>query len=92
MADYCDHASRYTETLTELVYLRYRKRTGPKATGKCLCCDHPLPAGRRWCDAWCRDEYLKEWRLLLPKDVPPAEHEELVVFGTATNTVDDTTL
>ena len=80
MADFCDDAARRTETLME-TYRRWRKHDGPKATGKCLCCDEPLPRGQRWCNAWCRDDWRKEWRNLLPKDVPPAEREEIVVFG-----------
>lgn len=80
MPDFCDHASKYTEVLVD-TYLRYRKRPGPKATGKCLNCEEPLPHERRWCDAGCRDMWLREWRNLIPRDVPPAEREEVVVFS-----------
>lgn len=30
------------------------------AQGFCLCCDHPLPAGHRWCDAECRDVWQSQ--------------------------------
>lgn len=37
-------------------------RTAPEvaSTGYCLYCEEPLPDGRRWCDASCRDEWEKE--------------------------------
>lgn len=37
--------------------LQYRRPTGPTATGQCLACEQPLPAGLRWCDAECRDDW-----------------------------------
>ena len=37
--------------------LKLRKSSGPDETGFCLTCGEPLPAGRRWCDAFCRDEW-----------------------------------
>jgi hypothetical protein len=37
--------------------LKMRKPSGPVETGYCLTCGEPLPAGRRWCDALCRDEW-----------------------------------
>lgn len=37
--------------------MQYRRPTGPVATGQCLACEHPLPAGQRWCDAECRDDW-----------------------------------
>ena len=37
--------------------LKMRKPSGQVETGYCLNCGEPLPAGRRWCDALCRDEW-----------------------------------
>jgi len=37
--------------------LAKRKPEGPGATGRCLHCGEILPAGRRWCDAECRDDW-----------------------------------
>lgn len=37
--------------------LKVRKPEGPQATGKCLTCETPVEAPRRWCDADCRDDY-----------------------------------
>lgn len=60
MADEADIANAEQARLLEL-QLTVRRPEGPRATGRCLTCgQHPLPAGRRWCDAVCRDE----WELL----------------------------
>lgn len=40
-----------------LIALQMRKPEGPVATGQCLCCLEPVTAGRRWCNAECRDEW-----------------------------------
>lgn len=40
--------------------LRRRRPTAPPACGACLWCEAPLPAGRRWCDADCRDAWERE--------------------------------
>lgn len=55
MADALDMATQVEERDRELA-LKMRNR-GPVivATGKCLCCDTPLPTAQRWCDADCRD-------------------------------------
>lgn len=57
MPDILDQAAAFEERDRELA-LRMRDR-GPQiaATGKCLCCEAPLPAPRRWCDADCRDAH-----------------------------------
>ena len=39
--------------------LKIRKPGGPDETGHCLLCGEPLQAGRRWCNADCRDEWDK---------------------------------
>lgn len=37
--------------------MRIRRPVGPQSTGECLWCGEPLPDGRRWCDAECRDAW-----------------------------------
>lgn len=37
--------------------MRARHPAGPAATGACLWCEEPLPDGRRWCDAACRNAW-----------------------------------
>ena len=56
--DEVDIAERATEALmaARLAQVRERKDEAPH-TGHCLNCGEPLPAGRRWCDADCRDEW-----------------------------------
>jgi len=29
------------------------------SNGKCLNCAQPLPRGKRWCDAGCRDDWAR---------------------------------
>lgn len=46
-------------------YERFRstyKRIEVEETGYCLFCGEPLPKGKRWCDADCRDQWEKERR------------------------------
>lgn len=56
-------ASQVEERDREMA-LKMRDR-GPiiAATGKCLCCEAPLPSTHRWCDADCRDT----WQAARPK-------------------------
>lgn len=35
-----------------------RKPNGPAPTGFCLNCSEPLPDGQRFCDRFCRDDWL----------------------------------
>lgn len=56
-----DRASEQEEQMREAA-MRLRKPEGPKATGKCLCCDAVLPIGMRWCDSSCRDDWQAEQR------------------------------
>jgi hypothetical protein len=37
-----------------------RAPAGPAPAGHCLYCGTPLPPGRRWCDADCRDDWAAE--------------------------------
>ncbi|SMC27306.1 hypothetical protein SAMN02745857_02803 [Andreprevotia lacus DSM 23236] len=50
-----DRASEQ-ETLWRAIALAHRKPEAP-ATGECLCCGETMSAGRRWCDAVCRDDW-----------------------------------
>lgn len=56
MADEADIAQENIERDLALL-LRRRLPQGPAATGECLWCGEPLDAGRRWCDAECRDAW-----------------------------------
>lgn len=62
MADIADTAHAIEEMHRSLA-LRNRDR-GPAIaeTGACLNCDAPVPAGRRWCDAGCRDDWQRAQR------------------------------
>lgn len=40
--------------------LRLRRQGGPAPSGHCLWCGEPLPSGRRWCNADCRDAWERE--------------------------------
>lgn len=56
MADEADRAQIEIEREIERL-TRHRRPPGPEATGHCLWCEAPLPDGRRWCDAECRDAW-----------------------------------
>lgn len=62
MADQFDLASEYEELerLSCLNRLKSGSQPTAKATGQCLYCEEPLPEGRRWCNAECRDEWERE--------------------------------
>lgn len=59
-----DNADRAQRDLEILERARRYKRDAQKkkviSTGYCLFCGEPLEAGRRWCDADCRDDWQKE--------------------------------
>lgn len=59
MADIIDRAAELEE-LARADALARRKPEGPPETGHCLNCGEPMPAGRRWCDADCRDDWQAE--------------------------------
>ena len=49
---------REQDLLNALVQVR--KPDGPKPTGKCLWCEEPFDIShQRWCDADCRNDYMK---------------------------------
>jgi hypothetical protein len=54
--DLADLAQAFSEPL-ERFTLAARCPAAPAATGHCLNCGEPLPAGRRWCDTDCRDDW-----------------------------------
>lgn len=56
-----DQASQFEE-LRRVIAQRTRRPDGPQATGICLFCGEPLPAGQRWCDADCRDDWERAQR------------------------------
>jgi len=40
--------------------LKTRKPDGPVPIGRCLYCNAELPDSRRWCDAWCAEDWTLE--------------------------------
>ncbi len=54
--DFADLAE-FNEARDRDLALSQRAPEGPRATGKCLHCDEPVPVGRRWCDQECRDDW-----------------------------------
>jgi hypothetical protein len=58
MSDTADLAQAQNERLDQVI-LATRKPAAPDATGFCLNCGEPLPGGRRWCDADCRDDWQR---------------------------------
>jgi RNA polymerase-binding transcription factor DksA len=69
MADLVDLAQQQQERMA-FVLEKYGKnifRVAPEATGFCLSCGEPLPDGRRWCNADCRDDWERRDRLFREK-------------------------
>lgn len=58
MADIIDMASE-VEEIERRAALSRRQPEGPAATGECHNCGEPMPDGRRWCDADCRDDWQR---------------------------------
>lgn len=54
--DVADEADAQIE-LEQALALTRRHPRGPLAISRCLNCDEPVPPGRRWCDAGCRDDW-----------------------------------
>lgn len=64
--DTIDRAQLDIEQLEEARNKRLRDAKTEKEaeeTGYCLFCGEPVPPGRRWCDADCRDEWEREQKL-----------------------------
>lgn len=58
--DEIDRANRYAYIELEAQLARARQLAQikpPKATGRCLYCEQPLPEGRRFCDTDCAQDY-----------------------------------
>jgi hypothetical protein len=59
--DDVDKLQRHEEILHRAHLEQSRRDTGDAiATGECLFCEAPLPAGMRWCGAECRDDWQRE--------------------------------
>lgn len=58
--DIVDRAQEELEAYERFRSQRHRKEV--EETGYCLFCGEPLPRGRRWCNADCRDNWEKENR------------------------------
>lgn len=54
-----DDATMREEHFRELA-LNNKKPEGPRAIGHCLFCNAQLTDNRRWCDAWCREDWVLE--------------------------------
>ena len=61
MSDIIDVAQAKAEAIASAELAR-RHPVGPAATGLCHWCGEPVPEGRRWCDADCRDDWQREQR------------------------------
>lgn len=58
MADEADRSQDRLELEDELRRkYRFVVLDGPPATGNCLNCGEPLDAGKRWCNAECREDW-----------------------------------
>jgi hypothetical protein len=62
MPDIVDQASDQYQVIldSEIAEARRHLEVPINNTGKCWCCQEPVPDFRRWCDAECRDLYLTE--------------------------------
>lgn len=56
-----DRASEFEE-LRRCLAQGYRKPAGPAPNGVCLFCGEALPAGARWCNKECREDWEREQR------------------------------
>jgi hypothetical protein len=54
--------AQQNEEITQRVNLEQSRRytADAVATGQCLNCEEPLPAGMRWCGAECRDDWQRD--------------------------------
>lgn len=57
--DIADRAQKDIETLAALAD-HHKHEPQAVETGFCLYCGETVEKGRRWCDAWCRDQWAKE--------------------------------
>ena len=56
--DIADNAE-HQEELARQAALVARKRVGPRPTGRCLNCGELIEMPLRWCDAECREDWVK---------------------------------
>lgn len=56
MADPVDRSDQETEAFLATAKAK-REKEGPKATGRCLCCNAQLAPGLRWCDKLCQEDW-----------------------------------
>lgn len=59
MADILDQAMAVEELHRNLALQHRRQGPAIAETGFCLNCEAPVPAGHRWCDADCRDDWQR---------------------------------
>lgn len=65
ISDISDRATRLEELETEARVRAVRaaaKQLSVQPTGECLSCGEELEGDRRWCDAYCRDDWERENR------------------------------
>jgi hypothetical protein len=55
--DVIDQAQKQIEQALERALKQRRAEPEAVFTGRCLWCDDPVPAPRRWCCAKCRDDW-----------------------------------
>lgn len=60
MADDVDQANDVSALLLADAIAKKKKTVEAEATGECLNCSTKVAAGRRWCNAECRDEYERD--------------------------------
>lgn len=61
MADEADNAMNTMETLDKAaLYTSLRDVPDVEATGECLYCGEVVMPPRRWCNAYCRDDWERE--------------------------------
>jgi len=59
LPDENDQATELESQLREAALAR-REPEGPPSCGACYYCGAPLKDGRRFCDAYCRDDWQRE--------------------------------
>ena len=62
MADEVDMAQTNIDTMLAEHIRNSRRPEAPKANGFCLFCEEPVDAGKRFCNEYCAEDYIK-WRL-----------------------------
>lgn len=60
--DDVDKAQHEIEAIVTSKMEALKPHRDAEPTGECLWCGEPLPDGRRWCDADCRDHWEAEFK------------------------------